>query len=144
MAHGATLQDPSGKLTLWVSINDFVENTNSCVNEWRPQTDGNFQTTMEKVTQDTQLWNNLLYTSGGKLEVSKCSFHPLQFTFAADGTPSVNRDRPPPISIRDSVTQQLIQVNPLSIYSPHKTLGHWKAPAGKSNRQSATESVPVG
>jgi hypothetical protein len=118
-----------------------IDNTNIIhtvsrpLDEWRPQTDGNFQTTMEKVTQDAQLWNNLLYTSGGKLELSKCSFHPLQFTLAADGTPSVNQDQPPPISIHDSVTQQLIQVNPLSVYSPHKTLGHWKAPAGKSNTQ---------
>jgi len=135
MANGAILHDPSGTISLRLSINGFVDDTNACVNDWRPQHDGKLSDIMDKVTHDAQLWNDLLFTSGGKLEISKCSFHTLQFTFAADGTPSVNTILPRPITIRDSVTNQPIQVNPLSIFAPHKTLGHWKSPAGQSITQ---------
>ena len=33
------------------------------------------------------------------------------------------------------MTDQEVQVGSLSSYAPHKTLGHWKAPAGKSTTQ---------
>ena len=39
------------------------------------------------MTHDAQLWNDLLYCSGGRLELPKCSFHALCFTFKPDGTP---------------------------------------------------------
>jgi len=138
MAFGATLKDPSGKNSLSLSINGFVDDTNACVNEWRPQSDGKLKELMEKVTHDAQLWNDLLFTSGSKLEISKCSFHCLQFQFMADGTPTVNLDRTPPITITDSVQDIPIQVTSLSLFTPHKTLGHWKSPAGQSTTQLKT------
>jgi hypothetical protein len=34
---------------------------------------------------DPQLWNNLLWLSGGMLELSKCSLHHIHFDFLPDG-----------------------------------------------------------
>ena len=48
-AHGAILQDPSGEITVKVSISGFVDDTNTCVNDWQPQTDGSLRNTMIKV-----------------------------------------------------------------------------------------------
>jgi hypothetical protein len=112
-----------------------VDDTNACVNEWHPQHDGKVENIMDKVKHDAQLWNDLLYVSGGKLELSKCSYHPLRFQFAADGTPSVVTTLPKGIQLIDSISQQPIHVEPLQPYSPHKTLGHWKAPAGRATTQ---------
>jgi hypothetical protein len=135
MAFGAKIQDPNGSVTVKVSISGFVDNTDTCVNEWHPQQDGRLPRLMEKVQSDAQLWNDLLYVSGGKLEITKCSYHPLRFKFAPDGTPSVETTLPPAIKIIDSMTNTAFQVTPLSPYSPHKTLGHWKAPTGSSSTQ---------
>jgi hypothetical protein len=33
------------------------------------------------------LWSNLLWLSGGLLELGKCSFHQLNFSFEPDGRP---------------------------------------------------------
>jgi hypothetical protein len=132
-AHGAKLQDPSGNTTLRLSINGFVDDTNACVNDWHPQKDGKLEDTLTKAQYDTQLWNDLLlFTSGGRLELSKCSYHVLQFSFAANGTLSVTTSSPNPFTIIDSQTRQAVNVGPLPF---HKTLGHWKALAGKSTTQ---------
>jgi hypothetical protein len=98
---------------------------------------------MHKVQHDGQLWNDLLFVSGGKLELSKCSYHALRFQFAADGSPSADTTTPPSINIVDSVTNQAITVRPLPPYEPHKTLGHWKAPAGTAKTQLSMISNKV-
>ena len=134
-AFGATLKDPTGLTTIRLSITGFVDDTNACVNEWLPQRDGKLEETLIKAQHDTQLWNDLLFTSGGKLELSKCSYHVLRFSFAADGSPSVATETTSPFTIIDSVTNQAVNVGSLPSYAPHKTLGHWKAPAGRSNTQ---------
>ena len=72
MAFGAKMQDPSGTTKVKVSISGYVDDTNACVNEWHPQKDGSLPHLMEKVQADAQLWNDLLYVSGGKLELNKC------------------------------------------------------------------------
>ena len=90
---------------------------------------------MERLRSDAQCWNDLLFISGGKLELSKCSFHVLRFSFRSDGTPIPNKDLPPPIQLRDSATGMLIEVTALSSTDPHKILGHWKAPAGNGAKQ---------
>jgi hypothetical protein len=133
--HQWHLHNPTGTTGVKVSISGFVDNTNACVNEWHPQRDGRLPQLMEKVQADAQLWNDLLYVSGGKLELNKCSYHPLRFCFAPDGTPTVETRLPPAINIIDLTTHSAVQVKPLSPYAPHKTLGHWKAPIGSSTTQ---------
>ena len=135
LAWGAELQDPQRTITVKVSISGFVDDTNACVNEWHPQRDGRLPELMAKVQSDAQLWNDLLHVSGGKLELNKCSYHPLSFSFDPDGTPRVNATPPPALEIVDSESQRIIHVPPFSPYSPHKTLGHWKAPAGAAVAQ---------
>ena len=41
----------------------------------------------------------------------------------------------PPIEIKDDQTGAPIQIPAKSVFDPHKTLGHYKAPAGKSSLQ---------
>ena len=93
---------------------------------------------MNKVQHDAQLWNDLLFVSGGKLELTKCSYHPLRFRFSADGSPTVDTTLPPAINIIDSITKDTVKVVALSPHAPHKTLGHWKAPAGLGTTQLTT------
>jgi hypothetical protein len=79
---------------------------------------------------DTQLWHDLLWASGGMLELPKCSYHFLYFDFLPNGKPV---PRPgtvgPPLEIT-APNGNSIPILAKSIYNTHTTLGHRKAPAG--------------
>ena len=54
---------------------------------------------------DAQLWNDLLWLSGGLLELSKCSFHHIHFDFAPDGTPMMRSGTfGAPLEVNDELT----------------------------------------
>jgi hypothetical protein len=79
---------------------------------------------------DAQAWNDLLWCSGGKLELAKCSFHTLIFNAHPDGSVSpILPAYPDPIELRDSQTGEVIPVPSKRADNSHHTLGHWKAPA---------------
>ena len=137
-AHGACIQDPTGSMVTKLGITGFVDDTNTFINDWHPQRPGSTHTVLSKLQRDAQLWNDLLYTSGGKLELTKCSFHTITFEFDPDGTPRVSPTRAQPVLITDPVTGTSIPIKSLSPYTPHKTLGHWKSPAGSSRTQLTT------
>ena len=70
-AHGATFQDPSGKISVQLKLSGFVDNTNTSLNDWQPQHQAAFPILLTRLTHDAQTWNDLLFISGGKLELSK-------------------------------------------------------------------------
>jgi hypothetical protein len=85
---------------------------------------------------DAKLWNDLLWISGGLLELSKCSYHHIRFDFYTDGnaTPSLGPIGPP-ITIPDNQTNAKIIIPSKSVTNPPKTLGHYKAPAENAATQ---------
>jgi len=105
-ASGAIFQDPSGSMILKTTINGFVDDTNACVNNWLPQRDADLTKLHRQVQHDAQLWTDLVHTSGGKLELSKCSVHLLTFDFRADGKPQVQHNKHPPVILRDPMSQE--------------------------------------
>ncbi|MFM8621857.1 MAG: hypothetical protein ACKOB3_00515, partial [Holophagaceae bacterium] len=72
---GATFTSPDNTTEVSISISGFVDDTNASLNEWNPQTQGPTDQLLEQLQHDAQTWNDLLFTSGGKLELNKCSFH---------------------------------------------------------------------
>jgi hypothetical protein len=52
-----------------------------------------------------------------------------------DGTPRPSTFTPPSVTLRDSETQLDISIPGLRANQPHKTLGHWKSPAGPQHKQ---------
>jgi hypothetical protein len=116
-------------------MSSFVDDTNASLNDRQPQHQMEIEALLTMVAHDAQIWNNLLFVSGGKLELSKCSFHILQFQFRPDGTPYPDLAAPPPIKLKDSVSHESIIIHSLPANQPHKTLGHWKSPAGKQSKQ---------
>lgn len=115
-------------MTVNLHLNGFVDDTNATLNDWQPQDEIDLDLLLERLRHDAQLWNDLLFISGGKLELAKCSFHVLRFAFQPDGTPKPIFETPPPIQLTDSITQAPIEIQGLRADEPHRTLGHWKAP----------------
>jgi hypothetical protein len=84
---------------------------------------------------DAQLWHDLLWCSGGMLELPKCLYHFLYFDYQSDGTPLPRGGQVSPSLSIQSPTNDVVNIPPKSVYNTYKTLGHHKAPAGTGKTQ---------
>jgi hypothetical protein len=136
VAHGATFTSPDRTTSVHFSMVGFVDDSTSQTNSFHadPQPTPNEITVL--ATHDAQLWNDLLWSSGGLLELAKCSYHILDFQFDATGKPhpkgGILGD---PIRLNDSLSNSTVEVTAKSAFEPHKTLGNLKAPAGNNQTQ---------
>jgi hypothetical protein len=104
-------------------------------NDFSSATTPTVESLLHKIRHDAQLWSDLLWCSGGKLELPKCSYHFLYFDFDADGTPHPRGGTVgPPLKITSPDGAE-VEVPAESVFDPHKTLGHLKAPAGNGKLQ---------
>lgn len=108
----------------------FVDDATGSCNDFSPQTQQPLPQLFQQMTRDAQIWNDLLYCSGGKLELSKCSFHLLHFDFLPSGRPiPALNSYSETIQLVDAVTQEPTSITSKRVFEPHKTLGHYKSPA---------------
>lgn len=91
----------------------------------------------ESVQKNAQHWANLLGMSGGALELSKCSVHVANWAFTSQGAPVLMTDKVKfsDIEVIDPNTERAFNLQYLSPYTAHKTLGHFKEPAGTQRKQ---------
>ena len=107
----------------------FVDDSTGTYNDFRPQAEADLNELLLNMQHDAQLWNNLLYSSGGKLELPKCSFHVLRFEFQSNGRPIPSIEKyDNKIHILDHQTQDRIPIKSKQSLEPHQTLGHYKSP----------------
>jgi len=133
-SHGATFTNPDGTESVNISMVGFVDDSTGSYNDFRPQKELPFDTMMDNMQKDAQTWNDLLWCSGGKLELPKCSYHVLRFNFAPNGKPIADLTIPDKIlQIRDAENGLLIPIPAKQADNPHKTLGHWKSPVSNNN-----------
>ncbi len=118
-----------------MKLSGFVDDTNAALNDWQPQHQVELDVLLTRLTHEAQTWNDLLFISGGKLELTKCSFHVLQFNFKPDGSPRPLLFTPPSVTLHDSESHFPIEIPGLRPDAAHKTLGHWKSPAGRQRPQ---------
>ena len=130
LSHGATFVTQNGKQQIHMGLSGFVDDTNTVTNCFHPNWEPPLDQILEKLRHDAQMWTDILYLSGGKLELAKCSYHILQFKFQPNGTPTVQQhQQQPPLELLDPTTNTLCQVPCLASSQAHKILGHWKSPA---------------
>ena len=82
---------------------------------------------LTRVKHNVQLWHDLLWASGGKLELSKCGFHIIFYDFKEDGTPKM-RDIGDLIIILKNEKNEDIEIRTKKINKARINLGHWKTP----------------
>ena len=117
----------------------FVDDSNGQTNCFmETETQQTLPTMLHQLRTNAQVWSNLLGASGGALELSKCSCHLAAWQFSIQGDPVLTSNKilaPTPISVIDSFTNETHHLEFLSPYSAHKTLGHYKEPAGTQHAQ---------
>ena len=139
-ATGATFCSPDKSMSISFSIVGFVDDSNCQTNNFLSNNQSNLYELCIAATADAQLWSDLLWTSGGFLELPKCSYHMIHFEFDENGAPHLvaGVDEELAIQINDSKTQQPISIPQKSNFECHKTLGHLKCPGGTQNTQVAS------
>jgi hypothetical protein len=99
--------------------------------------DERLQDLIRHTGDDAQLWNDLLYTSGGLLEITKCSYHIIRYVFDSTGRPRMDaKVHNPSMTVADP-HGIATPVTFLSTSTSHDTLGHTKAPDDNNRAQLA-------
>jgi ribonuclease HI len=132
-AHPAMYQNPDRtNQNKWYMIG-FVDDTNGQVNQFiedeRPDT---LATMHHRTQENATTWARLLGVTGGALELQKCSYHVMSWKFTVQGAPVLATC---PLEYQNlEVTDPLTARSHTLLYLPphtaHKTLGHYKEPAG--------------
>ena len=136
-AHEAIYEMPDRSLTTKLHMIGYVDDSNGQTNQFLSDQQLPDQIILAKAQKDAQLWNDLLQASGGALELPKCVYQILSWTFTSDGSPfPKGLDNSQRIVVFDSsVTNTEQQISCISPHTAHKTLGHYKDPAGNQNKQ---------
>eukprot|EP00957_Ditylum_brightwellii_P181163 13799525-Ditylum_brightwellii.AAC.1 len=91
---------------------------------------------IEQMTKDEQIWSDLLWISGGLLELDNCLYHLIYYMFLESGTPVMSlKQLGPKLQGKSKDTNKIIDIKYKNPYTPHKILGHFKAPGGKGFKQ---------
>ena len=140
----ATYSNPAGTVKVTIGIAGFV---NDCIGQTNKIDTVN--TVLQQAQENAQVWTDLLSATGGALEVSKCSCHVIQYKFTPQGAPSIVPCFPPEnvrLRVWDPNDKTSHDLQLLAAYQSHKTLGHYKEPAGHQKeqlRQSKNKSEEV-
>jgi hypothetical protein len=114
-------------------IRAFVDNTNcqmTCNNNSR-------DTLLTMLQHNTQLWESLLYHMGGKLEISKCKFSIMTWTFDHQGTATIHKpEQNHTFAIIDSETKAQQLITEILPQEPYNLLGIPMALDGNSKAQT--------
>ena len=128
-SYGASFYSPDGTESLRMSMVGFVDDSTGTCNDFQPQNQVSLDELFRRMEADAQLWSDLLYSTGGRLELQKCSFHLLHFEFLPNGRPvPVPAQYNNRIHIYEADTKSRIPIPSKRSFETHKTLGHHKAP----------------
>jgi hypothetical protein len=127
-AHGATFCSYDTKINTNIYMIGFVDDCTQRVNNFQAHIQPDTKALLTMMTHDAQLWNDLLWSSGGALEQTKCSFHLIQSDWNQDGHPFLKGGQySPPITLHDGM--KINQVRQKSNYESHRTLGCYINPS---------------
>ena len=139
LAYKATYCNPNRANMIELGMIGFVDDSNGQTNCFMTnESPDTIPTMLHNLRQNAQIWANILGASGGALEISKCSCHFATWTFAATGDPVLIHTQQPkdePLTVVDPFTHKTQALQFLSPYTAHKTLGHFKEPAGTQSGQ---------
>jgi hypothetical protein len=127
-ASGMLFKSPSGDMIVRFNMVGFVDDS-TCITGG--DAEDSLQQIIDKMKQDAQLWHDLLWCSGGKLELSKCGYHVIHYDFDASGIPKLRHSPGETIMLKNEHGEE-IPIKAKNIFQTRKNLGHYKSPKGTS------------
>ena len=92
------------------------------------------ETLKEKMREDAQLWHDLLWVSGGKLELPKYGYHLIHYDFNPSGLPKMRHIEEDSNTLKNDKNED-VKINSKSVFTPRKNLGHYKTLDGNKKTQ---------
>ena len=143
---GMSLCDPTNTINLHQHATGFVDDISTYTGNLQEEMNDKFNIdkAVEDVTTTTQWWEQLLHSTGGKLELAKCATYMISWEYDKEGKPSIRpTDNTRPIIINDSETQQKISIKNGNVQHYIKTLGVFESPSGdyKHERQRLSDKA---
>lgn len=130
LSNRATFSDTVQEIEVHITLVGFVDDVTGQTNDFYNE-DVTPEELIHLMQEDAQVWKNLLWLTGGLLELDKCSYHFIWYQFLQDGTPVMQSTRPgPPLIVQQSHNKTHTEIKYKNPYTPHTTLGHLKAPGG--------------
>lgn len=120
-------------------MDGFVDDTTAWINRFVEEIMDEFaqeDSIAEKIVGDladtSQWWEQLLYSTGGKLELSKCLYYVLSWQFDEEGRASLRPQNAIPgrqITVTSSAGEGIEEIKHVDCKQAHKTLGVMECPA---------------
>jgi hypothetical protein len=131
---GAEFVSFDGRESIKIHMIGFVDDCTQRVNDFRADPQPHSTELTNRMTNEAQLWNDLLWSSGGALEIPKCSFHLIESDWRPNGTPFLKGGTAAPnLFLSNGLVPS--QVQQKSNYESHKTLGCYVNPANSMKSQ---------
>jgi hypothetical protein len=109
----------------------FVDDSTGQANAFVLNTQPHAEQLVERMREDAQLWNDLLWASGGALVLPKCTYHLIDYTFTPACAPNLRGGQVGgDIIMRTGDRTSYKKIPFKSAHCSHKTLGHYKEPSG--------------
>jgi hypothetical protein len=150
LARGAHFADPTRTWSYSQTCVAFVDDTNGM------HTPANLDARPEVIAQglqkDAQAWERLLWSAGGALELSKCGYYILCWKFDELGNPTMmdKAELGVKLELTRGQDNETVEIQLWDVAEAHRTLGHWKNPAGvqdvqmvKSMETSTTQAIAI-
>ena len=135
-----TFHDPFGIHLSNRTMDGYVDDTTIWTNDFHYSLhhgDNSFRLTAQLQTS-AQWWEEILSTTGGALELSKCFYHILTFKFTSEGKPVLQQPHTfpsPPIRLYDHTTGSASAIDHIPCSSARKTLGVMLTPTLRSDSE---------
>jgi hypothetical protein len=131
-SNGITLSDPTNTNSIHQTSSGFVDD----ITHWNINIAQSLHhpPSVSTITSDTQRmaqwWENLLFSTGGKLELTKCFYYIIYWTFNNKGVAHMldTTQLPQQVRLVDSETSNDIDIENKPCHESHKTLGAMENP----------------
>jgi hypothetical protein len=131
---GAEFVSFDGNESVTLHMVGFVDDCTQRANNFRADPQPTATELTNRMATEAQKWNDLLWSSGGALEIPKCSFHMIESEWRHDGTPFLRGGtHAPKLYVNNGLVPS--QVTQKSNYKSHKTLGCHINPANRMTKQ---------
>jgi hypothetical protein len=139
--HGVSFCDPTTTITHRRTSDGFVDDVTHFFNlGLRRSLNKTVQVSeiIRGLEKEGQTWERLLWTTGGKLELSKCLYYLLFYEFDPDGTPRMKKAtnmEEEHVNLTSGTSPIRNPIDHRDVSQTHRTLGIWPTPEGNQEKQ---------
>jgi hypothetical protein len=129
--NGAIFLSPCRTKSVRVFMVGFVDDTYGSVNDFEADVQDP-QSLLARAQFDAQRWHDLLFRTGGALEVPKCKFQLAHYNFTQAGTPYLHDFKPDqvPVQVQEASSNDKVNLKYIGPRQERRILGCYKSPSG--------------